>query len=386
MLSLTYLTQGFYSLTIAENGANDLLARWQEQQYIYRGIYPYAARAGSPDIVPAIGAIKSGGYPPWAFFSGFFFLPPLNWQLTRFYHGILNLISLAILAFFAYRIGCPYGKSKAFFALSASLALTGHKLTLELGQYGIILNALLIGTFWLLKKYKNSWAGLLLGIAMMKPNISGLYFFVLIIRRRTKAILTCSLYLTLTSLAIGLVTQFNPIKMLIRILKDSKYFADKGYSGINIITNLGFDPKMATLLLGFGGVLGITIIFYIWRNHSLLTLFATASVVGRIFVYHRSYDNIMLIFLLLCLIRMTFRHSHQLNILVLTLTITTFCFTRLIWWIFSFHDNVTQRVEFFILFMATASLAYLLVQEKIQIGNPPSPAASCNVKENLRQD
>lgn len=367
LISLVYFTQGFYQLTLAENGAKDLWARWQEQQYIYRGLYPYDARAGSPQIVPEIGEIVSGGYPPWAFFTGFFFFPPISWPLTRFYHALLNLISLAFLGFFSYKIGLPYGKSKALFTMAASLAMTGHKLSLELGQYGIIINALLIGMFLFLKKYKNIWAGLLLGLAMVKPNISALYFFILIIKRRTNAILACSLYIAFASTAIWVVTKVSPIKMILRIVEDSQHFADEGYSGINILTDFGLDPRTSTLLLAFGGIIAITILFNIWRNHSLLTLFAIACLIGRVGVYHRMYDDMMLIFLLLALLRMTFSNPHKLNILVSTITVTTFCFTKLIWWMFSFQEDVTNATSSFILLVAIISLVYLLIQEKIQL-------------------
>ena len=318
-ISFIYFALGFYDLLITENRAFDLFSRWQEQQYIYQGIYPYDAMKGSPNIIPEIGVIDSGGYPPWAFFTGFIFFPPISWQLTRFYHLLLNIISVVILAIFAYQIGLPYGRSKALFTMIACLAVSSHKSTLEMGQYGTILNALLIITFWLIQKYQNIWAGLVFGIAMVKPNISAPYFLILMIHKRFKAILAFFIYIIFGSINIWIITKVTPIYMLNKIFKQSKYFADKGYSGIHAFTGLGFDPKQATLLLAIIGLLIITIVIYLCRNYSLLNLFAICSVIGRVCIYHRIYDNLMLMFLLLALIKIFFDNPNKLNLFFLSL-------------------------------------------------------------------
>ncbi|MGB3757363.1 MAG: glycosyltransferase family 87 protein, partial [Rivularia sp. (in: cyanobacteria)] len=249
----------------------------------------------------------------------FVFLPPISWELTRFYHLILNIVSILVLAVFAYQIGFPYGKSKALFTLTACLAVSSHKSTLEMGQYGIILNALLILVFWLIQNNKNIWAGLIFGIAMVKPNISAPYFLILIIHKRFQAIISFFIYIIFGSINIWIITKLTPIYMINKILKQSKHFADKGYSGIHAFTALGFDPKQATILLGIIGILTITTIIYLCRNYSLLNLFAICSVIGRICIYHRIYDNLMLMFLLLAIIQITFDNLNKLNIFLLTL-------------------------------------------------------------------
>ena len=354
LISFIYFSLGFYDLLINKNRAFDLFSRWQEQQYIYRGLYPYDAMKGSPNIIPEIGVIDSGGYPPWAFFTGFMFLPPISWELTRLYHVILNIVSIFVLAIFAYQIGITYGKSKALFTLTACLAVSSHKSTLEMGQYGIILNALLILTFWLIQKNKNIWAGLIFGIAMIKPNISAFYFLILIIQRRYQAILSFSLYIILGSINIWIITKLTPIYMLNKIFKQSKYFAHKGYSGIHAFTALGFDPKQATLFLGIIGILFITIIIYFCRNYSLLNLFAICSVIGRVCTYHRIYDNLMLVFLLLAIIKITFEKPNKLNIFFLSLVSLS------LWLPAIFIDSF--KLEFIQIIIWLIALGHILIQ------------------------
>ncbi|MBD2279240.1 MAG: DUF2029 domain-containing protein [Dolichospermum sp. DEX189] len=321
ILCFAYFSRGFYYLIIDESGAGDLHSRWQEQQYIYRGLYPYDITKNSPLIDPRIGAITSGGYPPWAFFSGFIFFPPISFDLTRWYHGFLNTISLVILAIFAYQIGKPYGNLKAWFTVVACLSVSSHATTLGVGQYGIIINALLIGVFWLLQKGRNFLAGVLLGFALLKPSISALYFFILVIRKRVDSVFACGLYIVISSSIIGVITQVSPIYMIEKMIKVSKYYVNSGYSGINILTNLGINPATATILLAIVGTAIVISLFYLFKDYSLLFLFAIASVIGRLWTYHLIYDNVMLIFLLLALINLTFNQSNKSNILILTLVL-----------------------------------------------------------------
>ncbi|MDB9372521.1 glycosyltransferase 87 family protein [Nodularia sphaerocarpa] len=321
ILCLAYFTRGFYYLIVDPIGAGDLSARWQEQQYIYRGLYPYDITQGSPFIDPKIGAITSGGYPPWAFFSGFIFFPPISFELTRWYHALLNVISLVILAVFSYEIGKPYGHLKAWFTVVACLSVSSHATTLGLGQYGIIINALLIGVFWLLQKKHNFFAGLLLGLALLKPNISALYFFILVIRKRVDSALACGLYIVISSSIIGVITQVSPIYMMEKMIKVSKYYVNTGYSGINILTNVGINPLVATLLLALVGTAIVISLFYLFKGHSLLFLFAIASVIGRLWTYHLVYDNVMLVFLLLAVIYLTFNQPNRLNVVILSLVL-----------------------------------------------------------------
>ena len=321
LLCFAYLIRGFYYLIIDKIGAGDLHSRWQEQQYIYRGLYPYDIKKGSLFIDPTIGPITSGGYPPWAFFSGFIFFPLISFELTRWYHALLNTISLVILAIFAYQIGKPYGKLKAWFTVVACLSISSHSTTLGLGQYGIIINALLIGMFWLLKKNHNFSAGLFLGLALLKPSISALYFFTLVIKKRINAAFACCLYIIIASSIIGMLVQVSPIYMIEKMIKVSKYYVSSGYSGINVLLNFGINPAIATVLLAIVATATIIGIFYLFKDNSLLFFFAIASVIGRLWTYHLIYDNVMLVFLLLAVINLTFNKPNRSNILILTLVL-----------------------------------------------------------------
>jgi hypothetical protein len=320
ILCLAYFIKGYYTLLLDNKvGAVDLYSRWKEQQYIYRGLYPYDITRRSPLIDPQLGPVTSGGYPPWAFFSGFIFFPPISFELTRWYHALLNTISLVILAIFAYQIGKPYGKLKAWFTVVTCLSISSHCTTMNNGQYGIIINALLIGMFWLLQRNANISAGLILGLALLKPNISALYFFIPIIKKRINAVIACCLYIVISSSIIGRLVKVSPIYMIEKMIRVSQYYVDTGTSGINVLMKLGINPLVATILLAVVATAVIIGLFYLFKDHSLLFLFAIASVIGRLWTYHLVYDNVMLIFLLLAVIYLTFKKPNKSHILILTL-------------------------------------------------------------------
>lgn len=244
-------------------------------------------------------------YPPWAFFTNFLVFPPLSVQHTRWYYALLDTISLVVLGVFSYQIGQPYGKLKAWFSVVTCFSISGLSNPLGIGQYGIIINALLIGMFWLIQKHRDILAGLLFGLALVKPNISALFFFILIIRQRYVAVIACFFYISFASLAIWMLTKVSPFYMLAKMITASKYFGGSGYSGVNVLINFGLETTIATVLLALVMTVTLVAILYVCRHYSLLTLFATAAVLGRIWTYHRAYDNVMLIFLLLALLKMT---------------------------------------------------------------------------------
>lgn len=314
LIAAAYLAKGFYNLTIDNNdGARDLFERWQEQQYIYQRQYPYFARQGSVNVIPSIGPIRSGGYPPWAFFTGFLFFPNIPWEATRIYHALLNFISLGIVGVFAYRVGLPYGKSKALFSLGASLAVSSNCTTLNNGQYGLIINAMLIGVFWGIKHRKQTWAGLLLALAMTKPNISAFYFFIPFVYRQFNAIIVFLIYLIFGSIFISTIVRLYPLEMMADLFQQFKFFVASGSSGISTLKSIGFDPIIAMVILGGFGIIAMIAIFRLCSACSLLTLFASASVIGRIVTYHRIYDNVMLIFLLLAVMEIAWIKMDKLS-------------------------------------------------------------------------
>lgn len=321
-LSIAYLGKGFYHLIFVNDieSAKDLWARWLEQQYIYYGHYPYYARPNTPNVIEELGPVRSGGYPPWAFLTGFFFVPNFSWQTTRFYHGLLNIISLIVLAIFSYSATVPKNKAQAFLAVASSLAISSNCTALRVGQYGLIINAFLIGAFWMSQNRKYSWAGLFLGLALVKPNISAFYFLIFLVRRQFKIIIVFFLYLIFATFLISLLTKVSPISMFEDLINQLNYFVLKGTSLINYLNfNKKIEPSLLIFMLGGVSLISLLMLFYWFRNASLLTLFAVSCVMARLCTYHRIYDDVMLVFLLLAFLKMLYENPQISKIVVFIL-------------------------------------------------------------------
>lgn len=361
LLASIYLIKGFYTLTLVDlkqDGAKDLFSRWQEQQYIYQGLYPYDINKDSPNLDPNIGVITSGGYLPWSFFTGFFLIPKISWPAIRIYHALLNFIALGVISLFAYKIGLNYGRLRAGLFVASVLAISSNCTTLNLGQYGLIINALLCGVFWCLEANQKTAAGILFGLAMVKPNISAMYFFILVFKKKFQSLIAFFLYMLVANLVISWQLKRNPISLVDRILQQSKYFSDKGTSAIDLGVNLGLETQLTVLLMiVISGIL-VSGIFYLLRNYSLLTFFAIACVTGRVFTYHLYYDNVMLVFLLIALLNLACRNPNKLNIFMYLLVGIT------LWIPASLRRMGGETYEIIEIIIWCLSLVYLIIAVK----------------------
>jgi hypothetical protein len=85
------------------------------------------------------------------------------------------------------------------------------------------------------------------------------------------------------------------------MLKLSETYADISTGPLSLLLWLGMPVQRAVLITAsVFTVLGIVLLWF-WRRSPLLVQFAIAAVCGRMFTYHKFYDNLMLIFLLVAL-------------------------------------------------------------------------------------
>jgi hypothetical protein len=326
-----------YDYLIFHPFAVDLQMRWVEQRYVYNGQNPYdvvalvsAQREHRPlpectrdnQIDPRIGKLyhRAGGYPPWAFPTAALFVLPTRFVITRVYFGVLNALALALTCVWAYQIGRRHSRAGGVFLAAASLAVFGHYKTLQAGQYSILVNGLLIGVYWLVEKQKPVCAGILYGMAALKPQISALFALSFLVRRQWKALVASMAYIVVASLATWALTKTNPVEMLGQMQDLARRWSysiivsqdplpsrppveyPQGYSCLlPVLMECGMSWSTATRLGAVVGLLAAGMLMWRWRNGPTLTLFAIAATIGRLWSYHRPYDDVMLIFLVVAL-------------------------------------------------------------------------------------
>lgn len=314
LLSILYLARGFYVLCVAADGATDLHRRWVEERYVIGGQNPNeAARAE-----------HLGGYPPWAFFTGYL-LYSLPWRAERFFFAIINLFALGLMFFRGFETGRPYGFRNSLLLALCSISLGSECKTLNQGQYAILITALLIASLWMLEVDRSPGAGFCLALAASKPNISTLFGIVFVVRRRWDALLACVGFLVVASLVIWGVVKTNPLVMLRQMLILGENFMLGGTNGpLTMLAETVVPPGLALVIAAVTGIVATAWLTDKYTAAPPRILFAIASFTGWLWTYHRDYDAVMLVFLLLALGELAIRtcnRGHLVGFLVVGLAL-----------------------------------------------------------------
>jgi hypothetical protein len=321
IVSFIYWAKGMMYLAVRSATPNDLRLRWVDERYVFAGRNPYDTffvtnpnirspgpmwnpRPTSP--LPGIGPPLNAGYPPWAFFAGAIFYWP-NWPAVRWYFAIINLLAGGLIFAWAYGLGRSHGKLAALALALGCTACSAEATTLGLGQYGIVITALLAASLWLCVRRRGAGSGLMLGLALAKPIIAGPFCVPMLFRREWKVIGLLAAYLVVADAVIWAVTKTNPVEMLLQMLRAGQGYMTDAYGPMNALIGMGMSQQhalavTAVVVFSIGAIL-----MWRWVEAPLLVHFAIASVAGRLWTYHKLYDNVMLVFLLVAAGELAFR-------------------------------------------------------------------------------
>ena len=171
----------------------DFPQQWPCCAYTLRGIDIYIFR-GTEDLIPEIGKITSGFHAtPWGlvlqniFYGGF-----LPYGTAEKYFIVVNIIVLIITSYIL------YGKTKnisiglGIYALVMSLLSVDFLIGLHAGNAGAVVCAFLV-TAWALRDEHEYIAGILAGIAMMKPQDALIVCFAFLLHRNYKLLITAAI-------------------------------------------------------------------------------------------------------------------------------------------------------------------------------------------------
>lgn len=316
MLALLYQGLGYYRMFIKDEYPGDLHKRWREQHSIIKGAtQEFDGRNLDADEQQIAyerygfrveGNPANGGYPPWAFALGYLLYWPER-SFLRIWFGAINLLASVGIVYWLRpaKNGIVKGDGKDGWILATTLcAINSFNLTLAFGQFGIICVVLLVGCLLLANATdtKSSISsGLLLGLAMTKPNLAIPFLLPYLIRRRWLTLFTCVIYMLVASVAIWWLSGVDPVSMISYVWGAALHSANQGDDAVTSAVSIGLDRSLAIGLVA--SVVGGISLVVVKRMPPLpwLEMFAFAGVVARLWTYHRSYDNIILLFLLLVL-------------------------------------------------------------------------------------
>lgn len=283
-LALIYQAKGNYLLVLGpdDSDAVDLFHRTQEQGFFEQGKNPHDYMTGSQ--------------PPWGYPVGWLLTWP-KWPAVRIYFAVINIVAQAVIAAWVWRFSQLARLEKACLILSL-LAFGGSCTATEVGQISIVVTALLVGALWCDTAGKSSGCGLLVALSLVKPTISLPFVAAILMTRRWIALQVLVVYCAAATTFCWVVTQTTPWHMLRQLAEKAADYIDHGTIGlVDVLKACGIPPAQITLLTPLLVVLPSLLCMLLCRK-SLLISFAIAAVGGRLWTYHKSYDDIMLLFLL----------------------------------------------------------------------------------------
>jgi hypothetical protein len=152
-------------------------------------------------------------------------------------------------------------------------------------------------------KSRQVLAGLALGMAAIKPQLAAPFGLILLVEKQWWAVAVTMVYLIVASAITGMRVDASPIMMLrqMQAYLNSAHWNLSNLGLLDPLVSLGASKQVITgISLCLGGMACCWLMFR-YRKRSPLTLMAIASVVAQLWSYHRRYDQVGLIFLLLAL-------------------------------------------------------------------------------------
>jgi hypothetical protein len=162
-------------------------------------------------------------------------------------------------------------------------------------------NAFLVLMLGALSAKRPVLGGVWLALASLKPQTGGPFAFLWLRRREPLAWIVPAVYALVATAAFSLWLAKTPARLFGQAFGQAAEW-DGGDAGVlRILLEAGMPRSGAVL-----GLMLVTVPLGAWlafryRNHSVLVRAALLSVVGRLWTYHRRYDDVMLTFLLLAL-------------------------------------------------------------------------------------
>jgi Glycosyltransferase family 87 len=292
------LADGFRVLLLGD--PFDLRRRWIDQQYFFHGQNPYDVLFHVRPVDPAIGAPDGGGYPPWSFTAGAVFVG-LPWPAVRYAFAAYNLLSLGIVGAFGYRLGRSFGRAAGALLGAGAIAIASIGTTIAYGQYGLVVLALLLAAALLDQAEMAGFAGLVLGVSLLKPNLSLPFCACYLVRRRWKLLAAAAAYMAASIAAVWIVTRSSPWRMCRQMLQSGQAVAADMPGPLKAVIALRVPPAQAIPLVASVSAIALLAILWRFRDAPLLLLYSAAGVAARLWTYHRPYDDLIIMPLLIAL-------------------------------------------------------------------------------------
>ena len=248
--------------------------------------------------------------PPWAYPLGLVLTAP-PWPAVRIYFAIINALALGFLMWWAYREPRNAPSEVRLLLMAAVFAFGGSCTATEVGQVSIVVTALLAAALLCDRARWHYACGLLVALSLIKPTISLPFAVALLVTGRYRAAIAAAAYGAAASAITWAVTGASPYLMLQQMVAGAAKYVDAGTLGVmDMLAAFGIVSAAQVALTPVIIAVPAMVLMTMTR-HSLTLAFAVAAVWGRLWTYHKSYDDVMLVFLLIPLGVLAFRERSR---------------------------------------------------------------------------
>lgn len=327
---VTRLWQGFYELALREDSKvpgprsfaldplpYDLRMRWIEQIILGYGLDPARPESSSIPITgieplcPFVNVgqtyvihrnVRNAVYPPWSYAIAELFVPRWPWAFVRWAFAAWDLLALLVTIWCTWNLASnPRGSSDRTLLVLCLLSMDPLEYCLGIGQFSILVLALLMGVMTCTEQGYPILGGVLLGLAMIKPHLAIPFFLLPLSRRHWRTVATA---LTLV-VALSMTTSVRTHSSILALLKSSS--TNALYNKLNmeapgllgLVSRSGLSYPTASEVLSVVGLVVLGLLLLRSSRLQLVELGGLSAVVALTWSYSRRYDHVLLWFPLL---------------------------------------------------------------------------------------
>lgn len=274
----------------------DLSGHWKICKYTLEGMNPYLL-VNTPPALESIGQIPAGfSTVPWAcaFGSAFYggFLP---FDGAIIYNLALHFVALiALMLVMKCRILVQGDRKKLLVLLLLPVGHFSYMYSIHYGNAGGIICCLLIIACLLSDEYPV-FSGVLLGFAMMKPQIAGIICLTCLLRKQWRVLFSAAAVVIAGWMTTAILTATNPLVLLLQTLETGTA-SDAQYLGLlNNLKYIGLDSKLILLLnVAIGAVYTLWLFVDTKRRYpnavNGIFSFAPAAIASTFWLYKNGTD------------------------------------------------------------------------------------------------
>ena len=278
----------------------DLHDRWAEIQYFVRGIDPFDIVSKKMEVSQEIGWMSEGaGYPPWSYVFALPLVPPISYEVLRFWYFGVMIFSFMITLILLYKLSGGFDFSHRQSLLIAAVAGCNWAIVsgLRWGQYSLPVLAALTIFMFAIKKNRPILGGIALAFAMIKPQVAFLFGFAAIAKRQWKLLLTA--IAAVVSAWIGAAVWLGK-PMLSLLAEKAQQNAEIGYyyGLFDVIVQSSRHRELWLTISGGLLIIVMTLISLRQSRKSIEYHMAIAAVASTMWTYSNVADSVVLAFLL----------------------------------------------------------------------------------------